>query len=242
MQIKTLFNRENILYTILFSILMIVIIINRIYCGFENIVWLTDFASIFSIIGVIFLAKHSIIGPISCLISTAFTIPVSLVQSIWLNVIINTFIILPFWTLSIIRWRKSNKSNTVFIQSLNKYQTITTTCILICLIVLVAYILYLFNGNLFYLDAPYSILCATAVIFSSFALIQQFYLFSLANAIGIIMYFLLTLQNINNICLIFVNLILLIINISALINWRKILKNKQNTTTTNTTQQKKGLI
>lgn len=239
MKIKTLFNRENILYTILFSILLIVIIINRIYCGFENIVWLTDFASIFSIIGAIFLAKHSIFGPISFLISTAFTIPVSLVQSIWLNVIINTFIMLPFWILSIIRWYKSNKSNQIFIQTLNKYQTITASCILICLILLVAYILYLFNGNLFYLDAPYSLLCATAVIFSAFAFIEQFYLFSIANATGIIMYFLLTLQNINNISLIIVNLILLIINISALVNWRKILKNKQNSTTTNIEQQKK---
>ena len=227
MQIKSIFNRENLKYTILFIIAFLIIVTNRVINGFGSIVWLTDFASIFAILGAIFLAKHSILGAIFYGLSTMFTIPVSLVQSVWFNTIINILIVLPSWIITIHNWRKSNKSNNTFIQSLTKRQTTTTILFIIPLIILFIFILYLLKGNLFYLDAPYSTLCAIGVIFSAFALIEQFYLYSIGNVIGIIMYILLSIQDFNNFSLILVCSIQLVINISAIINWRKILK--QNT-------------
>ena len=227
MQIKSIFNRENLKYTILFIISFLIIVTNRVINGFGSIVWLTDFASIFAILGAIFLAKHSILGAIFYGLSTMFTIPVSLVQSVWFNTIINILIVLPSWIITIHNWRKSNKSNNTFIQSLTKRQTTTTILFIIPLITLFIFILYLLKGNLFYLDAPYSTLCAIGVIFSAFALIEQFYLYSIGNVIGIIMYILLSIQDFNNFSLILVCSIQLVINISAIINWRKILK--QNT-------------
>ena len=227
MQIKSIFNKQNIKYTILFIISFLIIVTNRVINGFGSIVWLTDFASIFAILGAVFLAKHSIWGAVFYAISTLFTIPVSLVQHIWFNSIINVLVVLPSWILTIHKWNKCNQSQNTFIKSLNKRQIATTILFIIPLITLFIFILYMLKGNLFYLDAPYSTLCAIGVIFSAFALIEQFYLYSIGNVIGIIMYILLTIQNFNNFSLILVCLIQLIINISAIINWRKILK--QNT-------------
>ena len=230
MQISTIFNRQNIGYTILFVVTFIIIVTNRIIHGFTSIVWLTDFASITAILGAIFLAKHSIFGAVFYGISTLFTIPVSLVQHIWFNSIINIIIVVPSWIIAIINWHKSNKSQNTFIHTLSPKQATTTILLIIPTIALLTYVLFLLNGNLFYLDAPYSTLCALGTILATFALIEQFYLYSTANAIGIVMYILLTIQNPNNFSLILVCFIQLIINIVAIINWRKILKNKQNQT------------
>ena len=141
MQIKSIFYRENLKYTILFIISFLIIVTNRAINGFDSIVWLTDFASIFAILGAIFLAKHSILGAIFYGLSTMFTIPVSLVQSVWFNTIINILIVLPSWIITIHNWRKSNKSNNTFIQSLTKRQTTTTILFIIPLIILFIFIL-----------------------------------------------------------------------------------------------------
>ena len=50
---KSIFNKENILYTLIVVIGCAVIITNRAIAGFKNILWIADFGSIFGIIYIV---------------------------------------------------------------------------------------------------------------------------------------------------------------------------------------------
>ena len=128
-------------------------------------------------------------------------------------------------TFGIIKWKKNEKVDKT--RNLKQLSLKNLFFVFLCYIVVsvvFAIILYYLNGNLFYLDAIYSAGCAIGLIFSSRAFIDQFYIYIFADVFGLTMYIMLTIQNINNITMIFTSLIFIIGNFIGLLNWRKLLK------------------
>jgi len=222
--LKLLFSKENIFYTLIFLINLCIIIVNRFINGFHKILWLCDFSSIFGITNAIFAAKHKIQSLIFNLLSTLILIITNTYQHIWLNAFTCLFICTPVLILGIIKWRKNEEKGNQNLNTLSKKTNIIAWSSYILVSILFIFILKALNGNLYILDAFYSAGCVFGVILSSFAYINQFEFFIFANIFGIIMYVLLTIQNINNLPIAFMTIIYLILNIVSYINWRKLRK------------------
>lgn len=228
MNIAKLFKKENLFYTLIFVIGVSLIIINRAIFGFSNILWIVDFASLFSIFYVIFTSKHTVWGLVFDLMATCILVVTNTIQHLWLNLAVCVLIGIPNLTIGIITWKKNEKideSKNLKTLGIKKFTLLFVAYLVVS--VIFAVILYYLGGNLFYLDALYSAGCAVGVVLSSFAFIDQFYMFIFADMFGVAMYTMLTLQNINNITMIFTSIIFIVGNFVGLFNWRKLLK-KQN--------------
>lgn len=221
--------KENLIYIIIFILDLILICVNRAINGFGNILWVSDLSSFFGILNVIFTAKHTIFGLIFNLISTIFISVTSIYQKLWLNAVCCIFISVPSLLIGIIKWHKNEKSgNGQNLNTLSKKSRIFAFVSFIIVSIIALLILKYFNGNLYYLDAFYSISCVYGILLCSFAFIDQFKYFITSNVIGIVMYTILTIQNINNLPFLFTTIIYLIVNIMGYINWIKIKKNIEN--------------
>ena len=77
-----LFNKENIIYTLIFIFGLTLIVVNRAIVGFSNILWIIDIASLCSIFYVIFTAKHSVWGLGFDLIATCVLVVSNSIQHI----------------------------------------------------------------------------------------------------------------------------------------------------------------
>lgn len=228
--IKKLFNKDNLLYTITFFINLIIVIVNRIINGFNSILWICDISSIFCTLNIIFTAKHSILGLIFNFIATILISTTNIIQHIWLNAFISIAINAPILFFGIIRWHKNTKNNENNLNILNKkWQIIVWIIFATCSLGFI-FVLKSLGGNLYVFDAVYSIGCVLGVILCSYAYIDQFKIFTVANVFGIIMYILLTIQNLNNLPLICTVIIYLIMNIVGYFNWKKIIKTNKNKT------------
>ena len=217
---------EVVLYIIMGMVLLGVIITNRVLNGFGDILWLSDMVSILSFAYVIFAARHSWFGLLFNFLATCVLIAVDLIQHVWLNAAICIFISVPFLIFGMIRWSKNKKSGNDD-KNLNKLSTKMQIIVWILYAVLCvpfAFLLKALNGNLYVFDAIYSLGCVVGLILFSFAYIDQFFVFIVANIFGLVMYILLTIQNTNNLSLIIIVFIYIIGNIIGFINWRKLLK------------------
>ena len=85
---KKLFNKDNIFYTLIFLINITIIAVNRIINGFDSILWICDISSIFSVLNIIFNAKHTIWGLVFNFVATLFIAATDVIQHIWLNAFI----------------------------------------------------------------------------------------------------------------------------------------------------------
>ncbi len=225
---KSLFNKNNIFYTIIFLVNIIIIATNQIINGFNSILWICDISSIFSVLNIIFNAKHTIWGLVFNFIATLFIAATDIIQHIWLNAFICAVINAPMLLYGIIRWRKNAKNNNESnnLNSLSKKWQILVWSIFAACSVGFIFVLKALGGNLYVFDAVYSIGCVIGVILCSFAYIDQFKIFVVANFFGIVMYVLLTIQNPNNLSLIFTSIMFLIMNIVGYFNWKKIIKSQ----------------
>ncbi len=224
--LKACFKKENIFYTIVFLLDIIIILLNRGVQGFYNILWIADFASLFSILYAIFTAKHSILGLYFNLIASLILGIMNLVQHVWLNMIICLCVSVPMLTSGIFTWKKDQiKEDKKKIKRLSKNAIIKLFVLYAVLSGVFSVILYYLNGNLFYLDALYSAGCVFGIILLSLGYLNNFMFFIVADVFGIVMYLMLSIQNINNLPVLFTTLIFLIVNTMGLFNWRKIDKN-----------------
>lgn len=241
--LKDAFSKKNLFYTLIFIIDIIFIVSYRIVIGFKGFLWVCDLASIFSILSMIFNAKHSIWGLIFNLFATITLIFTNYFQSVWLNFFICIVISLPSYTYGIIRWHKNEKNNKSS-KNLNKLSTksriIFWSSYAVASIVFI-FILKAINSNLPIFDAFYSIGCVFGVILASLAIIDQFLFFTFANISGITMYILLTIQSFDNITLAFTAVLYFIMNIIGYINWKKIMKNEIINDTDNETNDDNNL-
>ena len=225
--IKSAFSKENIFYTIVFLINIVIVVVNRAINGFSNLLWICDISSIFSVLNIIFTAKHTIWGIVFNFIATLFIATTDIIQHIWLNAFICIVINAPMLLYGIIRWRKNAKSdNSKNLNTLSKKMKIIVWCTFAICSVGFIFLLKALGGNLYVFDAVYSCGCVIGVILCSFAYIDQFPVFIVANLFGIAMYTMLTIQNLNNLTLIFNAVIFLVMDIIGYINWRKILKSQ----------------
>lgn len=216
------------MYIILFTLDLLLIIVNRCINGFSNILWISDFSSFFGILNVIFTAKHTVWGLIFNLISTCFISVTSIIQHLWLNAISCIAINIPSLLFGIIKWRKNEKSGNA--SNLNKLSNKSRAIAFILFVIISTTMLFVmkhFNGNLYYLDSFYSISLIYGVVLCSFAYIDQFKYFIFSNVLGIAMYVVLTIQNINNLPVLFTTAIYLIVNISGYLNWIKLQKQSE---------------
>ena len=222
---KSIFSKNNIFYTIIFIIALLVIIANRIINGFHKVLWICDIASICGILNVIFAAKHKIYTLYFNLLSTILLAVTNIYQHVWLNAFICIAINSPMLAVGIFRWKKNDKKNGN-LNELSKKSQIISWSIYALVSVIFIFILKAIGGNVYVFDAIYSAGCVFGVIFSSYAYIDQFKFFTFANLFGVAMYIILTIQNINNLPLLFTNIIYTIIEIIGYINWRKLQKEK----------------
>lgn len=239
---KKLFNKDNIFYTLIFLINIIIIAVNRIINGFDSILWICDISSIFSVLNIIFNAKHTIWGLVFNFVATLFIAATDVIQHIWLNAFICIVINAPMLLFGIIRWRKNAKNNNESknLNSLSKkWKIIVWSIFAICSVGFI-FVLKALGGNLYVFDAVYSIGCVIGVILCSFAYIDQFQIFTVANLFGFTMYIMLTIQNPNNLSLIFTSVIYLIMNIVGYFNWRKIIKSQKAEAAENNSNPNKG--
>ena len=221
--VKRLFAKENVFYTITFIIAMIVIVANRIINGFHKVLWICDVASIAGILNVIFAAQHKIYTLYFNLLSTLLLVITNVYQHIWLNTFTCAAICVPTLIFGIFRWKKNEKKNGN-LNELSTKNSIIAWSVYALISVIFIFVLKALGGNVYVFDAIYSAGCVFGVIFSSYAYIDQFKFFTFANLFGIVMYVLLTIQNINNLPLLFTNIIYTIIEIMGYINWRKLEK------------------
>ena len=230
--IKSLFKKDNLLYSVIFLASITLTIINRAINGFDGILWICDFSAIFSVLNVIFNAKHTIWGLIFNFVGTVFIAVTDIIQHVWLNAFICIVINAPMLLYGIFRWRKNSKNNNESknLNSLSKKWQIIVWSIFAIVPIGFIFVLKALGGNLYVFDAYYSIGSVIGVILCSFAFIDQFKVFIVANLFGLVMYILLTIQNLNNLSLIFTAVIFLIMNIVGYFNWRKIIKNKNEST------------
>ena len=227
---KSLFSKNNIFYTLAATLTLIIVVTNRAINGFSSILWINDFGTIFFILYAIFAAKHKRIYYIFNILSCCFVGASAIIQHLWLNAVMSLLISVPAMTYGFLRWGKNEKQNKDCdnIKTLSKKHLIMTVCLYFCTAAIFAVILWLLGGNLFWLDAIYSAACVVGIILCSMAYIDQFYFFIFANSMGVILYLLLTLQNINNLTFILTMLIMVATSTMGLVNWRKI-KNGQQT-------------
>lgn len=230
--IKKQFSKNNLFYTITFLLCLIVIILNRVFIGFSNILWIADIGTICGVLNVVNTAKHNIWGLIFNFISSGFIVVTSIIQHLWLTAIITLFISMPSLFIGIINWHKNQKNNREDnnLKTLNKKSLWIITGSLIALNILFTIILYFLKGNLFYLDSIVSSCCLIGIILSSKMYIEQFYFFIIGNFAGVVMYLILLTQNANNLPYVFLFLVDFVVVIVGLINWKKLkkLQNAQN--------------
>ena len=226
---KNLFKKENVFYTLIFIVSIIVIIVNRIFVGFKNILWIADIGTICGVLNVIYTAKHSVFGLIFNAISSSFIVATSIIQHVWLTAFITLFISIPFLIVGIFNWNKNQKNNEEEknLKTMRKNSLILLISSLIVVDAIFTIILYFLKGNLFYLDAIVSSCCLMGIILSSKMFLEQFYFFIPGNFCGIIMYSLLSTQNINNLPYAFLFIIDFIVVIMGLVNWKKLVRIKQ---------------
>lgn len=226
MRLNKTFFKENWYYIIISIVGLAVILTNRILTGFNEIMVLSDVASIFAIAYIIFNAKNSVWGLLFNLISTAFVAVTSFYQHIWLNGFICVFINIPMFILGIINWKKklAKQSSKIRINKLSKRNLAFVFLGYTAVSVAFLFILKALNGNLFYLDAIYSAGSVIGVILCSYAFIDQFYIFYVADVAGIAMYTILCTQNINNLPLLFMNVMFLFGTLIGNINWIRLQK------------------
>jgi len=223
---KKLFCKGNLFYIIIFVVSVVVIFANRIINGFDSIVWVIDLCSFFSVLYVIFTARHTIWGIVCDLIASVFLVIGTIVQHVWLNAFMCIFISVPMLTIGIFRWKNNeqkvkNADETNLFEFTKKSKVILYSIYFI-MSILLGVVLYFLESNVFYFDAIYSVGCAIGVVLSSRAYIDQFYVFMVADIFGLGMYLLLTIQNINNLSMVITEIIFIIGNFKGLIEWKKI--------------------
>lgn len=227
--VKQFFTIEKILYLVMGVVLFAVVVTNRVINGFSNILWLVDICSILSFLSVIFMAEHSWYGFLFNILSTMVLIAVDIIQHIWLNTAICVCVSIPFLTYGLIRWKK-NQKNGKEEKNLNKlsWKMRLAVCgIYAVLSVAFIFLLKALGGNLYILDAMYSVGCVVGLILCAGAYIEQFLVFALANIFGFVMYVFLSIQNINNLSLIIIIFISIVGNIIGFFNWRKLSKQNE---------------
>lgn len=240
-KIKALFSKNNIFYTLMAILILVVVVTNRAINGFSNILWINDFGTIFFVLYAIFAAKHKRIFYIFNILSCCFVGASAIIQHLWLNAVMSLFISIPAMAFGFFRWGKNEKQNKDCdnIKTLSKKHLIITVSVYLFTTTVFAVTLWLLGGNLFWLDAIYSAACVVGIILCSMAYIEQFHFFIFANSMGAILYILLTLQNINNLTFIFTMLIMVATSVMGLVNWRKMKNSQQNVITSDQIEQKK---
>lgn len=206
---------------------LLLIIINRLIVGFDNILWIVDISSFFSILYIIFTAKHAVWGLVFDLLASSILAVANYIQHLWLNLTVCVLICIPNLTAGIFNWKKNERiDNSKNLKHFSKKNLFFVFLVYFLVSIIFSVILYFLKGNLFYLDALYSAGCAIGVILSSFAFIDQFYIYIVADVFGLTMYSMLTIQNINNITMIFTSFIFIIGDIIGLINWKRLINNR----------------
>lgn len=230
--LKKCFSKQNVFYTITFVISMAIIITNRVLMGFASILWIADLGSIFGILYVIFMAKHSVFGFVFNILATLVISITSFIQQVWLNAFVCVVISLPNLVFGLVMWIKNKKQN-------NEQQNLKVMAkkgfciwwgITLGVAAIFTVVLWLINSNLFYIDGAFSAMCVVGVILSSRMYIQQYHFFIPANILGVALYVCLTLQSLNNLPYVITNIIYTIVSIMGLLNWKKLnqtLKDKQ---------------
>lgn len=223
-KIKNAFNKDNLFYTLIFIISMLVIIVNRILVGFPPVLWLCDIGSVFSILYTINMAKHNVYGFIFNIIATAVMVITGYYQHIWLNATVCLCINIPSMVIGLVGWLKNERAGKQEdnLKSMNK----KTLYLMITLSLVVAgvftYILYLLDGNLFYIDGIFSALCVMGVVLASKMYIEQYYFFMPANIIGVILYVVLCFQDMSNLPYVVTNIIFTIVSFMGYANWKRL--------------------
>lgn len=224
--IKQQFSKEQLFYTIILLISIMFVVTNRCIVGFKNILWIADIGTICGVLNIVNTAKHNVWGLIFNAISSAFIATAAIIQHVWLNAAVTLLINIPFLIVGIFKWKKHEKENheEKNLKVMKKKNLILLTLLLLVVDAIFTVILYYLNGNLFYLDAFFTSLCMVGVILSSNMYKEQFYFFIVANFIGMVMYTILTTQNINNMPYILLLTIDFIVAIKGAINWTRLEK------------------
>lgn len=227
--IKKPFSKENYLYSIFFILGVTCILVNRCLVGFGSILFVADIGSICGILSIIFMAKHSVWGYVFNVFATAVVVITGFIQHVWLNASISLIIMLPNIIYGLFCWIKNEKNNNkdANLKTMKSKFVVMWCLIAVVISALFTVVLWRLKGNMFFIDAPFTILCVVGVILNSRMYLENYYFFIPANFLGMIMYGILTIQNINNLPYIITYVIYTIVSILGLINWKKLNRKKQ---------------
>ena len=223
-KIKELFNKENIMYTIMFLVVFAIIVVNRAIIGFSGWLWITDLASIFYMMFQIATAKHKASMHILNIITNVFLGTSAILQNVYFLAVVCFCISIPLRVVGIINWNKNKNKKTegeLNINKLPKKWLVLGAVLSVVLIAVSMFILWKLDSNLFYLDAVTQGLCIVGLILSANMYIEQFYFFIVGGVTGIVMYVLLTIQALDNLPLVIINVIVTALAVVAYFNWRK---------------------
>lgn len=224
--IKQQFSKDQLFYTIIFLISVVFVATNRCIVGFDSILWIADIGTICGVLNIVNTAKHNVYGLIFNVISSSIIVATAIIQHVWLNATITLFINIPFLIVGIFNWKKHERQHQEEknLKVMKKKNFILLALLLIVVDIIFTIILYYLKGNLFYLDAFFTSLCMVGVILSSNMYKEQFHYFIAANFIGMIMFSILSTQNINNIPYVLLLTIDFIVAIKGLVNWSRLEK------------------
>lgn len=226
--IKNPFSKENLKYSILIIVAFTCIIINRIIVGVGSILCIADIGSLAGIISIIFMAKHNVWGYVFNIVSLAVVTLTGFIQHIWLNATISLVIMLPNVVYGLITWIKNEKNNNndANLKALSKKALLIWWLFAIVLVGIFTFVLWKLDGNLFYLDAMITTLCVIGTLLCSRMYLDNYYFFIPANLVGMLMYTLLSIQDINNLPYIITYVIYTIVSVLGLMNWLKLNRQK----------------
>lgn len=217
-------NKITIGWGIYFIISIIIIAISSIAQRSSTIIFL---ASIFGVMYVLLIAKEKPIAFIFGIINVSIYGYILFTEKIYGGAIYNILYSLPMLILGYIKWKKVNKEKNSGVKQISKKNRIILTIIFSFLIIIYSIILGKTGGNNYILDSITSVLGFLGIYLMSNKYIEQWFTWIIANVTNLILWIILSINNLNNIPMIMMWTIYLINSIYGYVSWKKLYYNKQ---------------
>ena len=196
--------------------------------GFGNILWISDIASMLGIFATVAMAKHSPFGYLLFAAANCILLYTTWVQQVYFS--FGNFalgIALMSWGfISFYRNKKTDESKNA--KKLSKKQWTFFALLYAAVLPAVMVGLWALNSSYFYLDAIAVAGTLTAIILITNQFFEAYYFYIVGNLAAIVMFILLSLENINNLAIVVMFAVFQVTNFIGLATWREIYNKQQN--------------
>lgn len=215
-------SRNGWIYIACLAVSLATLITFRVIEGFGDILWISDISSIIGILATIALTGHHPIGYLLFAAANCILLYVTWIQQVYFS--FGNFavgIILMLWGF-ISFYRNKKKDSAQNAKKLTKKQWLFFALFYAVVLPAVMVGLWALDSRYFYLDAfvVAGTLTATALISNQFY--QAYYFYITGNMAAIILYILLSMENINNVGTVVMYVVFQVTNFIGLATWKKI--------------------